>query len=49
MLVISKSHPKGNEAFIAINKGLKILRKRGAIAKAYQQAVFLSIQKILKL
>ncbi|PKH88104.1 hypothetical protein CXF79_07030 [Colwellia sp. Bg11-28] len=38
--VISKIHPKGQEAFIAINKGLKILRSRGAIVKAYQQAGF---------
>lgn len=38
--IISKAHPKGQEAFIAINKGLKILRKRGAIVKAYQQAGF---------
>lgn len=38
--VISKSHPKGKEAFIAINKGLKILRQRGAIVKAYRQAGF---------
>jgi len=38
--VISKMHPKGEEALIAINKGLKILRKRGAIVKAYTQAGF---------
>ena len=38
--VISKSHPKGKDAFIAINKGMKILRKRGAIIKAYQQSGF---------
>lgn len=38
--VISKRHPKGQEAFIAMNKGLKILRSRGAIVKAYQQAGF---------
>jgi hypothetical protein len=38
--VISRIHPKGQEAFIAINKGLKILRSRGAIVKAYQQAGF---------
>lgn len=38
--VISKAHPKGHEAFIAINKGMKILRKRGAIVKAYTQAGF---------
>jgi len=38
--VISKAHLKGQEAFIAINKGLKILRQRGAIKRAYQQAGF---------
>ncbi|WP_291617863.1 hypothetical protein [Colwellia sp.] len=38
--VISKKHPEGKEAYIAINKGLKILRQRGAIVKAYQQAGF---------
>lgn len=38
--VISKAHPKGEEAYLAINKGLKILRQRGAIVKAYQQAGF---------
>jgi len=38
--VISKAHPMGKQAFAAINKGLKILRKSGAIVKAYQQAGF---------
>ncbi len=38
--VISKKHPKGKEAFDAINKGLKILRQKGAIVKAYTQAGF---------
>ena len=38
--VISKAHPKGTEASIAINKGLKILRSRGAIVKAYTDAGF---------
>jgi hypothetical protein len=38
--VISKRHPKGQEAFTAMNKGLKILRSHGAIVKAYQQAGF---------
>ncbi|KGJ96460.1 hypothetical protein [Colwellia psychrerythraea] len=38
--VISKAHPMGEEAYIAINKGLKIMRQRGAIVKAYQQAGF---------
>jgi len=47
--VISKSHPKGQEAFIAINKGLKILRQQGAIAKAYQQAGFFIDSNIVKI
>ncbi len=38
--VISKLHPQGKAAFIAINKGLSILREQGAIMKAYQQAGF---------
>jgi len=38
--VISKQHPQGKAAFIAIDKGLSILRKQGAIVKAYQQAGF---------
>ncbi|MCJ8294784.1 MAG: hypothetical protein MJK15_10295 [Colwellia sp.] len=38
--VISREHPEGKEAYIAINKGLKILRQHGAIVKAYQQAGF---------
>ena len=46
--VISKSHPKGREAFIAINKGLKILRQQGAIVKAYQQAGFFIDSDIIK-
>jgi hypothetical protein len=45
--VISKLHPKGEEAFIAINKGLKILRERGAIVKAYTQAgFFVDVSKV---
>ncbi len=38
--VISKVHPNGSEAILAINKGLKKLRKKGTITKAYQQAGF---------
>ena len=38
--VISKQHPKGNEAIKAINIGLKKLRAQGAITKAYTQAGF---------
>ena len=39
--VISKQHAKGKQAFIAINKGLNILRARGAIKKAYVEAGFI--------
>lgn len=46
--VISKRHPKGQEAFTAMNKGLKILRSHGAIVKAYQQAgFFIDTNKII--
>ncbi|MCW8865549.1 MAG: hypothetical protein OQK09_01600 [Colwellia sp.] len=38
--VISKAHPQGEAAFIAINKGLKILREYGTITKAYTEAGF---------
>jgi len=38
--VISKLHPKGEDAYIAMNKGLKILREQGAITKAYKEAGF---------
>jgi hypothetical protein len=47
--VISKAHPKGQEAYLAINKGLKILRKQGAIVKAYQQAGFFVDTDIVKI
>jgi len=38
--VISTRHPKGAEAFKAINIGLKILRNKKAISSAYKQAGF---------
>ena len=38
--VISKAHSQGEEAYKAINKGLKILRERGTISKAYTEAGF---------
>jgi len=38
--VISKLHPKGEAAYVAINKGLKMLREKGAITKAYTEAGF---------
>jgi hypothetical protein len=47
--VISKSHPKGQEAYLAINKGMKILRQQGAIVKAYQQAGFFVDSNIVKI
>jgi len=46
--VISKAHPKGEEAYIAMNKGIKILRSRGAIVKAYTQAGFFVDRKKVK-
>jgi len=42
--VISKKHPKGKETFIALQKGLKILRERGSIIKAFQQSGFFNDQ-----
>ncbi len=38
--IVSKKHPKGKEVFTALQKGLKILRERGVIEKAYKQAGF---------
>lgn len=38
--VISTKHPLGQEAYIAIEKGLTILREQKRIAKAYSQAGF---------
>jgi len=43
--VISKTHPKGQEAIVAMNKGLKILRQQGLIKRAYQQAGFFIDEK----
>jgi hypothetical protein len=37
---ISKKHPYGKETFLALQKGLKILRERGTITKAFQQSGF---------
>jgi hypothetical protein len=48
--VISRAHPQGKAAYIAINKGIEILRKQGTISKAYTQAGFfidLSQYKVL--
>ena len=47
--VISKQHPQGKKAYIAINRGLKILRKQGAIKKAYLQAGFFVDQQQYKI
>lgn len=38
--VISKKHPFGKDAIVAINKGLEILRKNKLIVRSYQQAGF---------
>ncbi len=38
--VVSKKHPEGKETFIALQKGLAILRQRGTIIKAFQQSGF---------
>lgn len=37
---VSKSYPGANEIFEALNKGLSILERRGAIKKAYLQSGF---------
>lgn len=47
--VISKKHPKGKEAFQAINKGLNIMRQQGTIVKAYEQAGFFIDKKSIKI
>lgn len=46
--VISKKHPLGEEAIVAINKGLAILRERNAIVSAYTQAKFFIDHNIVK-
>ncbi|WP_197061209.1 hypothetical protein [Colwellia psychrerythraea] len=38
--VISKKHPRGKETYIALQKGLRLLRQRGAISKAFLQSGF---------
>lgn len=38
--LVSKHHPYGKETFLALQKGLKILREKGLIKKAYQQSGF---------
>lgn len=47
--VISKAHPKGEEAFIALNKGLRILREQGAIVNAYKESGFFIDQTTYKI
>ncbi len=42
--VVSKKHPKGKETFIALQKGLTILRQRGTITKAFQDSGFFNQQ-----
>lgn len=39
--IISKRHPDGKAAFVAIQKGLARLRKTGSIEKAYREAGFI--------
>ncbi|WP_252738832.1 MULTISPECIES: hypothetical protein [Colwellia] len=43
-IIVSKKHPYGERTFNALQKGLKILRKRGTITKAYQQSGFFNEQ-----
>jgi hypothetical protein len=38
--LVSKHHPHGKETFQALQKGLKILRQKGLIEKAYRQSGF---------
>lgn len=40
--VVSKQHPLGEETFKALQKGLKILKARGLIDKAYRQSGFIN-------
>jgi hypothetical protein len=47
--VISKKHPRGEEAFQAINKGLNIMRQQGTIIKAYKQAGFFIDKQTIKI
>lgn len=46
--VISKKHPQGNRAYIALNKGLALLEQQGRIEKLYVQAGFFIDQKKYK-
>lgn len=39
-ILVSKKHPQGKETFRALQKGLKILRQKGLIEKAYRQSGF---------
>lgn len=39
--VISKLHPDGERAFLAIQKGIEVLRAQGRIKRAYQEAGFI--------
>lgn len=36
--IVSKKHPQGEKLYIALNKGIKVLRNQGKIQKAYMQA-----------
>lgn len=40
--IVSKTHPEGKKIIAALEKGLKILRHRGVIAKALKQSDFIN-------
>lgn len=40
--VVSKKHPQGKETFEALQRGLKILKEKGLIEKAYREAGFIN-------
>lgn len=46
--VISKQHPQGKQAYIALNKGLALLEQQGRIEQLYSQAGFFIDQKKYK-
>jgi len=46
--VISKQHPQGKQAYIALNKGLSLLEQQGRIEQLYSQAGFFIDQKKYK-
>ena len=40
--IVSKRHPQGEQIFAALNRGLKILKKRGVLRKALVQSGFIN-------